>query len=192
MNKRVVVSALILSLLLLAGIASIVVAQSNFPAEAAVDWFWGPTTSIANIKNGCCDEAVVVVEGWITTQTDPNWNEFDFFDIGGQKITLDFEDEIPALAIVGGPTIRIIGKVNNNQGNYKIDVYGEETLGGVNATPNTTVAQVNSGNMKDQEVVLQGKFGDKLPNPQGWEWMWLLMSATAVLPPNTSSPESSQ
>lgn len=131
------------------------------------EWVWGPpVTQVSQILGGSYDEGVVVVEGRITGLIYEPWMEYNFNDGSGQ-IKLDFEDEIPTNVIPLNSTVRIIGKVKENNGQRKIDVFGMQTLGTSPATSNATAAQVKSGSLNDQEVSVKGQIGDLIFD----EWM---------------------
>ena len=164
MKKKAMALMLILVFLLALLVFS---GASASKPQSTNDWIWSVTNTVSQINGGCCEDQIVVVEGTIGNVTDPSWNYYNFSD-GTGTITLDFEDEIPTVAIIQGTTVRIIGKAEENNGGLKIDVYGEQTLGTVSATANATVAQVESDNLKDQEVAVLGKYGDKLDNPGYW------------------------
>jgi uncharacterized protein YdeI (BOF family) len=135
----------------------------------ANDWFWQTNATVLQIQNECCNDNVVVVEGEIGDQTNPTFNEYDFSD-GTGTITLDFEDEIPAAAIPQNTTVRIIGKVDDQ--NPIIDVYGLQTQGTVDVQPNATAAGINAGNFEDQDVIIEGQIGDRESTEPGYSWKW--------------------
>ena len=138
------------------------------PTTSPTGWLWGPVTTVSQLLSGCCHEQVVVVQGQIGNQTDVPWNEWSFSD-GTGTFTLDFEDEIPKVAIPRDTTVQIIGRVETNQrGIEKIDVYGLQTKGNVSATADTTVQQVESGSKDGQFIAVEGQFGTQDYGP----WMW--------------------
>jgi uncharacterized protein YdeI (BOF family) len=140
--------------------------QPSLPGD---DWVWEKTNTIAQIKNRCCDDQVVVVEGKIGNKIvgggiPDSWNYYEFSD-GTGMIPLDFDDELPASAIPQNVTVRILGEPGENNNIHKIQVDALQTLGSVSVQTNATAAGINGGGFENNPVALIGRFG-KLTN----EW----------------------
>jgi uncharacterized protein YdeI (BOF family) len=127
-------------------------------------WVWGPpVTPVSQILAGGHDEQIVVVEGQIAELISfypPGYKNFWFND-GSGRIEADFEDYVPLAAIPLNKTVRIIGDVNENNGQRKIDVDGLQTLGSVAAQPDATVAKIKAGDYPDETAIaVKGEFGN--------------------------------